>query len=337
MLPIILGLSGLALTPDERSLFRGAPPAGFILFGRNVADPDQLRALTDSLRELAGRADLLVMIDQEGGRVARLGPPHWPDFPAAARFAELYERAPISGLEAARVNALVIALSLSQAGINVTTSPVLDLRYDCAHPVIGERSLGADPLQVASLGRMILDGLAAGGVAGVIKHMPGHGRAAADSHVQLPVIKASAEELEADLLPFRRLNHAPISIVAHILYPAWDADNCASRSQIIIEEVLRTRIGFEGLLVSDDIVMEALSGTIEQRSRDVLAAGCDLALHGSGLFAESARLAETLPEVSSAAADRLSRALVPASNDQWDMAELLAKRDALLPADASNG
>ena len=337
MLPIILGLSGLALTPDERSLFRDAPPAGFILFGRNVADPDQLRALTDSLRELAGRADLLVMIDQEGGRVARLGPPHWPDFPAAARFAELYERAPISGLEAARVNALVIALSLSQAGINVTTSPVLDLRYDCAHPVIGERSLGADPLQVASLGRMILDGLAAGGVAGVIKHMPGHGRAAADSHVQLPVIKASAEELEADLLPFRRLNHAPISMVAHILYLAWDADNCASRSQIIIEEVLRTRIGFEGLLVSDDIVMEALSGTIEQRARDDLAAGCDLALHGSGLFAESARLAETLPEISSAAADRLSRALVPASNDQWDMAELLAKRDALLPADESNG
>lgn len=331
MLPAILGLSGPALTDDERALFSAVQPAGFILFGRNVADPEQLRALTESLREVTGRDDLLIMVDQEGGPVARLRPPHWLDFPAAARFGVLYETAPISGMEAARVNALAMAIVLREAGINVTTLPLLDLAHDGAHPVIGERAFGADPLAVAALGRAALDGLAEGGVAGVIKHLPGHGRADTDSHVALPVVAASDEELAADLLPFQRLaGRARIGMVAHVLYSAWDPERAASVSPVVVEQVIRGRIGFDGLLVSDDIAMEALTGTVEERASAVLVAGSDLALHCSGDFDESTRLAEVLPTVNARAAERLARALValPAVTPPVD--ELLAKRDALL-------
>ena len=192
MLPAFLGLSGPALTDAERGLIREADPAGFILFGRNIENPAQLSALTDSLRDASGRADLPVLIDQEGGRVARLRPPHWPAFPAAGRFAALYEKAPISAIEAARVNALAIALVLAEAGINVDCAPALDLAHPGADAIVGDRAYGAEPMQVAALGGAMLDGLAAGGVAGVIKHLPGHGRATADSHHHLPVVDASA-------------------------------------------------------------------------------------------------------------------------------------------------
>lgn len=331
MLPAILGLAGPTLTDDERALFGAAQPAGFILFGRNVADPGQLRALTDSLRGAVGRDDVLIMVDQEGGPVARLRPPHWPDFPAAARFGALYGTAPISGMEAARVNALAMALVLREAGINVTTLPLLDLLHEGADPVIGERAFGADPLAVAALGRATLDGLAEGGVSGVIKHLPGHGRAETDSHVELPVIEASDEELAADLLPFQRLaGRARIGMVAHVLYAAWDSERAASVSPAVIEQVIRGRIGFDGLLVSDDIAMAALTGSAEERARAVLAAGCDLALCCSGGFEESARLAEALPPPTAAAEARLARALVPAPAAPALPAELLAKRDSLL-------
>ena len=331
MLPAILGLSGLTLSDDERALFRSAQPAGFILFGRNVADPEQLRALTDSLRDATGRNDVLIMVDQEGGPVARLRPPHWPDFPAAARFGELYEKGPISGMEAARVNALAMALVLAEAGIDVAALPLLDLRHGGAHPVIGDRSFGSDPLAVAALGRAVLDGLGEGGVAGVIKHLPGHGRADADSHVALPVVDASEEELAADLLPFERLaGRARIGMVAHILYSAWDPDRAASLSPTVIEQVIRGRIGFGGLLVSDDVAMEALTGSTEQRAGAVLAAGCDLALCCSGDFQESARLADALPPLRKVSGERLARALVPAPVDPPAVGALLAKRDALL-------
>jgi len=331
MLPAILGLAGQALTADERALFRAAQPAGFILFGRNVADPEQLRALTDSLRDAAGRDDLLIMVDQEGGPVARLRPPHWPDFPAAARLGALYETAPISGMEAARVNALAMALVLGETGINATTLPLLDLLHEGADPVIGERSFGADPLAVAALGRATLDGLGEGGVAGVIKHLPGHGRAQADSHVALPVVAASEAELTADILPFQRLaGRARIGMVAHILYPAWDEQRAASISPSVIEQVIRGRIGFEGLLVSDDIAMEALTGSAQERAQAVLAAGCDLALCCSGSFAESARLAEALAPLSEHGRERLARALPTPVGELPPIAELIAKRDALL-------
>ena len=333
MLPCILSLSGPTLTPEERAFFRDADPAGYILFGRNCRDRVQLRALTDELRALAGRDRLPILIDQEGGRVARLKPPVWPDFPPQWRFAQLYERAPISGMEAARVNALAIALTLAGAGINIACLPLLDVRQAGAHDVIGDRALGSDPLQVAALGRMVLDGLAAGGVAGVIKHMPGHGRARADSHRELPVVAASAAELESDLAPFRRLASAPIGMTAHILYPAWDPERPATLSPVIISQVIRASIGFNGLLLSDDIGMSALSGTLEQRANGALTAGCDLVLHCSGALGESRAVASNLPQITQAARDRLDEATpspppAPADN----VAALLHARDALLAA-----
>jgi beta-N-acetylhexosaminidase len=332
MLPCILGLSGPALTRDERAFFRDAEPAGFLLFRRNCLEPAQLRALTDDLRDLTGRGDLPILIDQEGGRCSRLGPPHWPAFPAQWRFAELFERAPISALEAARVNALAIALVLGEAGINVACAPVLDLRHPGAHPVVGERALGSDPVQVAALGRMVLDGLTAGGVAGIVKHMPGHGRARADSHFELPVVEASAEALEADLAPFRKLaGRARIGMTAHIVYCAFDPDRPATLSPTVIGEVIRGRIDFDGLLLSDDIVMEALAGSLAERAQGALAAGCDLVLHGSGVLEEARQVAQALPPTGEAALARLGRAIpLPPPADHPPLADLLAKRDALL-------
>lgn len=331
MLPAIIGLSGLALTPDERAFIRAADPAGFILFGRNVAGKAQLRALTDDLRSLTGRAALPILVDQEGGRIVRLGPPDWPRFPAAARFAVLYERAPISAMEAARLNGLAIGLILAEAGINVACAPLLDLFYDDAHGVIGDRALGADPLQVASLGRALLDGLAEGGVAGMIKHMPGHGRAGADSHVALPVVTASAEELARDLLPFRRLAHAPFGMTAHILYTAWDPHRPATVSPRVVGDIIRGAIGFGGILVSDSLRMAALPGTLEEKGRAALAAGCDLVLHCSGALGESERLAGALPALPQETADRLESATRRASgHDAGALPDIIARREALL-------
>src|SRR5688572_24432082 len=276
MLPAIFGLGGETLTDDERAFFAEARPTGFILFARNCIDRTQLRRLADSLRDLSGRADLPILVDQEGGRVARLGPPEWPAFPAPARFGDLYCRAPISAIEAARVNALAIAMILAEVGINVDCAPVLDLRRKGMHEIVGDRALGGDPLQVAALGRAVLDGLRAGGVCGVVKHMPGHGRAGADSHEELPVVDVDEAELAEDMAPFARLADAPMAMTAHLLYPAWDPERCATLSPAVIGDVIRGRIGYDGLLMSDDIAMAALSGPIPQRARAAIAAGCDL-------------------------------------------------------------
>lgn len=327
----ILGLSGLALTEDERAVFRDAKPAGFILFGRNIADKAQLRALTDSLRDLAGRFDLPILIDQEGGRVARLSSPPWPAFPAAWRFSRLYDKAPISAIEAARINGEALALTLAEMGINVDCLPVLDLRHQGAHDVIGDRAYGAEPMRVAALGRATLDGLEAGGVCGVIKHIPGHGRARADSHRELPVVDASEEDLAADLAPFHALRGAPMAMTAHLLYTAWDPERPATLSPTIIADIIRTRIGFEGLLMSDDLAMEALSGTLADRARAAIAAGCDVALHCSGVLAESAAVASAAGEMKAAALERLIRAMARTGNASGQSYEALAaKRDALL-------
>ena len=332
MLPAFLGLSGPVLTDAERGLIRDADPAGFILFGRNIVDPAQLRALTDSLRDASGRADLPILIDQEGGRVARLGPPHWPAFPAAGRFAALYEKAPISAIEAVRANAQALALMLAEAGINVDCAPVLDLRHPGANEIVGDRAFGAEPMQVAALGRAMLEGLAAGGVAGVIKHIPGHGRARADSHKTLPVVEVSAEALAADLAPFRALAaRAPMAMIAHILYPAWDADLPATLSPAIIGEIIRGALGFDGLLMSDDIAMAALSGPLPERATAALAAGCDVVLHCTGEAADNEALASALGPISDAATTRLAQALAGADKAPGgDVAALAAKRDALL-------
>lgn len=330
MLPAILGLSGLALTDAERGLIREADPAGFCLFGRNIRDKAQLRALTDSLRDLSGRADLPILIDQEGGRVARLRPPVWPDFPAAGRFAALYEKAPISAIEAARANGQALALTLAEVGINVDAAPVLDLLRPGADAIVGDRSFGAEPMQVAALGRAMLDGLAAGGVAGIIKHLPGHGRATADSHHALPVVDASAEELALDLAPFRALAaRAPMAMLAHILYPVWDPALPASQSPAIVAGLVRGELGFDGLLLTDDIGMAALSGPLAERARAALAAGCDLVLHCSGEAADNAALAAALGETGAEARARLTRATT-LTRAPGDVHALLEKRDALL-------
>lgn len=331
MLAAIFGLSGPALSEDERAFFRAADPAGYILFARNCRDRAQLRALTDSLRDLSGREDLPILIDQEGGRVARLGPPEWPAFPAAASFAELYERAPMSAIEAARANAQAIALILGEVGVNVDCAPLLDLRHEGAHGIVGDRAFGAEPMQVAALGRAMLDGLEAGGCIGVVKHMPGHGRAGVDSHQALPVVAASAEELADDLAPFAALRHAPMAMTAHVLYPVWDAERPATLSPVIIRDIIRGRIGFDGLLMSDDIGMGALAGTPGARAGAAVAAGCDVALHCTGALAEMEDVAAALGAMTGTAADRLARAMArTGAPGPGGFAELVAKRDALL-------
>ena len=327
---IVFGLSGPALTADERALFRDADPAGYILFARNCVGPAQLRALTDDLRALAGRDRLAILIDQEGGRVARLKPPAWPAFPPAAAFGRLYGKAPMSAIEAARANAQAIGLLLAEAGVTIDCAPVLDLRHQGGDDIVGDRAFGADPLQVAALGRAVLDGLAAGGVAGCVKHVPGHGRARADSHKERPVIGASRADLERDFAPFRSLRAAPSAMVAHIVYQALDPERPASLSPAVIEGVVRGEIGFSGLLFSDDIGMAALSGTPAERACAVLAAGCDLALHCSGVFAEMAAVAAAVGAIGEAAAARLERALPAPAAPAGDWRALAEKRDALL-------
>jgi len=328
-LAAVFGLSGTALTSDERALFRESDPAGYCLFARNIADPGQLAALTGELRALAGR-DVLVMVDQEGGRVARLKPPHWPEFPPAAAFGRLYAKAPMSAIEAARANSEAIGILLREAGINMNCAPVLDLAYEGAHEIVGDRSFGAEPMQVAALGRATLDGLAAAGVAGCIKHMPGHGRCSVDSHWVLPVVDAPREELEADFAPFRSLAaRAPAGMVAHILYDALDPKRPASISPTIIAGTIRGDIGFGGLLLSDDIAMKALSGTPAETARAVVDAGCDLALHCSGVLAEMAEAASAVGEIGERSLERLERSM-PGPPSAGDWQALAAKRDALL-------
>jgi beta-N-acetylhexosaminidase len=326
----IYGLEGERLSADERAFFRDTDPAGYILFRRNCVDRAQLRALTDELRALSGRDDLPILIDQEGGRVARMKPPEWPDFPAAGRFAALYERAPMSAIEAARANAQAIALVLAEAGINVDCLPVLDVRQEGASDIVGDRSLGAEPMQVAALGRATLDGLAAGGVVGVVKHMPGHGRARVDSHKELPVVDAPEEALALDLEPFASLRGAPMGMVAHIVFTAWDEERPSSQSPIVIGEIIRGRIGFDGFLMTDDIGMEALSGGFDERARRTLEAGCDAVLHCSGKMDEMAAVASAAGALSEAGLERLMRAMAEAGQGAGSYEALVDKRDRLL-------
>ncbi|WP_374410227.1 beta-N-acetylhexosaminidase [Novosphingobium colocasiae] len=333
MLPAIFGLAGLTLGADERAFFRDADPAGYILFGRNVESRAQLRALTDALRAIHGRDRLFICIDQEGGRVARMKPPVWPAYPPGEVFDRLYDVAPATAIEAARANAEALGLDLAEAGITVDCHPTIDVRQPGAHDVIGDRALGSEPLRVAALGRATLDGLARAGVAGCIKHMPGHGRAMADSHKELPTVTASAGELEGDLAPFRALAGSPVGMTAHVRYTAWDVDNPGTLSSFVIGEVIRRRIGFDGLLLSDDLDMEALSGSVPERAERAIAAGCDLALNCWAKMTDMTGIAARLPQLGDAGMARLDRALTaaPGGSDS-DHAALLARRDALLAA-----
>jgi len=332
MTPLILGLAGTALTDEERGFFREVDPAGFILFKRNVADRAQVKALTDDLRALSGRGDVPILIDQEGGRVARMQPPEWPPFPAGRPFDALYDVAPMSAIEAARANAQALALMVREVGVNVDCLPLLDVRQPGAHDIIGDRALGTEPLRVAALGRAVLEGLKAGGAVGVVKHMPGHGRSMSDSHVELPVVEASAEELETDLAPFRTLAWAPMGMTAHVVYTAWDRDRPGSLSARVIGDIIRGKIGFDGLLMSDDLCMHALSGSFTDRTAGVIAAGCDIALHCSGDMEEMQACARGVTTIAPRAKERLDAAMATIAGEPAEAAfeELIAKRDALL-------
>lgn len=332
MKPVIFGLSGETLTSDERAFFADAQPAGYILFRRNIADRAQLRALTDDLRALHGRDDLLIMIDQEGGRVARMQAPVWPSFPPGAVFDRLYDIAPSSAIAAARANAHAIAVTLAEVGITVDALPLLDVRQDGASDIMGDRTLGAEPMRVAALGRATLEGLARGGVVGIIKHMPGHGRAMVDSHHELPIVTASEEELAIDLAPFQTLKAAPIGMTAHVIYTSWDPDLPASLSASVIETIIRQRIGFNGLLMSDDLDMKALNGNIPELAAGVVAAGCDLALNCWARMDDMIGIANILPDISTHSRARLDRAMASTQLDQDSpsLEQLLATRDSLL-------
>ncbi|TIX51335.1 beta-N-acetylhexosaminidase [Alteraurantiacibacter aquimixticola] len=330
MTPAIFGIAGLSLSEEERAFFKEADPAGYILFGRNVENREQLRALTDELRSIHGRERLLISIDQEGGRVARMKPPVWDAYPPGWAFAELWQQAPASAIEAVRANSQLLGMDLAEVGISVDYTPLLDVREAGAHDVIGDRALGDEPKQVAALGRAVLDGLSRAGVTGCIKHMPGHGRASADSHKELPVVSASAEELERDIAPFRTLNDAPIAMSAHILFKAWDKDNPATLSKRIVKDIIRGEIGFSGLLLTDDIDMEALDGTIPERAEAAIAAGCDVVLNCWAKMDDQVGIAERLPAMGVEVAKRLEAALAYPKPQPADRAELLATRDGLL-------
>jgi beta-N-acetylhexosaminidase len=339
MKPVIFGTSGFVLTDDERALFREVDPAGYILFKRNIDNREQVRALTDALRALHGRDDLAILIDQEGGRVTRMKPPVWPEFPAGGAFDALYDVSAMTAIEAARSNAEAIALTLAEVGVTVDCLPLLDVRVPQTHAAIGDRAMGSDPVRVAALGRAVLDGLKAGGVVGVVKHMPGQGRAVVDSHHELPTVTASKAELEQDFSPFRTLNWAPMGMTGHIVFEAYDRERPATMSPVIIDQVIRGDIGFDNLLMSDDLDMNALSGDVPSRAVDCVVAGCDLALNCWGRFDEMVEIANRLPEITAIARERLDRAMAtikPVDFADERLSELLAKRDELLALASSD-
>jgi beta-N-acetylhexosaminidase len=301
---LVLGCSGERLTHEEKEFFAAAEPLGFCLVRRNCRDRDQLRALVDELRDSVGRADAPVLIDQEGGRVARLQPPEWRQYPAAAQIAALPD--PLAE-EAARLCAQLIADDLAGVGITVDCAPVLDLPVRDADPVIGDRAFGTEPSRVARLGRAFCEGLLAGGVLPVVKHIPGHGRARVDSHKACPRVDANTAVLaHSDFAPFRALSAMPWAMTAHIVYSAIDAAAPATFSRAVIEAVIRNNIGFGGVLVSDDISMGALDGSLAERTRRALGAGCDLVLHCSGAFSEMAEIVEAAPPITPLAQARIA-------------------------------
>ena len=328
----IYGLAGTELSTEEQAFFLDARPTGYILFRRNIENREQLRALTDLLRALEGHDDVPILIDQEGGRVARMRPPEWPAFPSGEAFDKLYQVAPSSAIEAARVNARALGLMLNEVGVNIDCLPMLDVRQPGATDIVGDRALGSEPMQVAALGRAILDGLASAGVLGVIKHIPGHGRALVDSHKELPVVDAGEDLLAVDLEPFERLRDAAMGMTSHLLYTQWDAERPASQSPIVIHDIIRQRIGFDGFLMSDDIGMEALAGDHGTRAAACLAAGCDVALHCDGKMDHMVSVAKAVGALTPDAEARLARAMAMrfTPDDEMDFAEAVAKRDALL-------
>jgi beta-N-acetylhexosaminidase len=328
---VILGCAGERLNPNERRFFDGADPVGFILFRRNCRSPDQVRDLVASLRDAVGRSDAPVLIDQEGGRVARLKPPSWRRYPSAACLGSL--PGPQAEL-GARLGARLMADDLEQLGITVDCLPVLDIPIAEADPVIGDRAYGTEPDRVTKLARAACEGLLEGGVLPVIKHIPGHGRARVDSHYSCPVVETPANELsETDFAPFRALAAMPWAMSAHIVYMAIDPTAPATLSRRVISEVIRGVIGFDGVLVSDDLSMQALGGGISERAERALTAGCDLVLHCNGDFREMEAVVTAARPISAHTADRLARGesmRCASSQRPFDRREAEARFAALL-------
>jgi beta-N-acetylhexosaminidase len=328
----ITGVSGLKLNEAEREFIRSERPWGFILFKRNVDAPDQVAGLVREIREAAGSADAPVLIDQEGGRVQRLGPPHWPAYPPGAVFGALYDIDPAMGLTAARLSARLIAADLIDLGITVDCLPLADVPIAGADAVIGNRAYGTEPGKVAAIARAVADGLEQGGVLPVLKHIPGHGRATADSHFRLPTVDTSGNELErTDFAAFQPLANLPMAMTAHVVFSALDPAHPATTSATIIKQVIRGVIGFQGLLMSDDVSMNALAGTIGERTRAIVTAGCDMVLHCNGKLDEMCEVARETPELTGQALERANRALASRKAPQpFDRRAARAELDALM-------
>lgn len=306
---LILGCAGIALSPDEIAFFRDLDPWGLILFRRNCSDPDRIRRLVGDFRDAVGRADAPVLIDQEGGRVQRLAPPFWPKYPPARVFSRLVANDPLHGRAMARLAGRLIAHDLLSLGITVDCAPVLDVPVAGAHDVIGDRAFSLAPDEVAVLGRAVAEGLLAGGVLPVIKHIPGHGRAGADSHAALPVVDAPREALENDFLPFRTLTDMPLAMTAHVVYTAIDPRLPATTSRRVMQSVIRGAIGYDGLVMTDDLSMNALEGSLEDRARLSYAAGCDVVLHCNGKLDEMMAVAREARGLAGRARQRAHAAL----------------------------
>ncbi|MGU9980438.1 beta-N-acetylhexosaminidase [Phreatobacter sp. HK31-P] len=335
---LILGCAGAQLTADETAFFRDLDPWGLILFRRNCLDADQVRRLTGDFRSSVGRSDAPVLIDQEGGRVQRLGPPNWPKYPPARAFSQIAANDPFVGREMARLGARLMAHDLRALGITVDCAPVLDVPVAGAHDVIGDRAFSLDPREVANHGRAAAEGLLAGGVLPVVKHIPGHGRAGADSHKDLPVVDAPMEALAAsDFLPFRTLTDMPLAMTAHVVYTAIDPRRPATTSRIVMQEVVRGLIGYDGLVMTDDLSMNALAGSLGERARAAYAAGCDVVLHCNGKFDEMMEIAARARALAGKAGRRAEAALARIRHepDPFDATEALARfQDVLSRAQA---
>ncbi len=329
---LILGCAGKSLSADEAAFFRDARPWGFILFKRNIDTPTQVASLVRELREAVGEADAPVLIDQEGGRVQRLGPPHWPAYPPGAVFGALYDIQPELGFRAARLSSRLIAADLIDLGITVDCLPLADVPIEGADAVIGNRAYGTDPAKVAAIARAVTDGLVEGGILPVLKHIPGHGRATADSHFGLPTVDTSREELNrTDFAAFQPLADLPMAMTAHVVFSALDGAQPATTSATMINQVIRGVIGFQGLLMSDDVSMNALAGTIAERTRAIVNAGCDMILHCNGKLDEMRDVARETPELTGEALSRAKRALASRKQPEpLDRPAARAELDALI-------
>ncbi len=330
---LIVGCRGLVFTPEEKAFLRRVDPWGLILFQRNCQSPEQIKALVASFRWLNGRSDAPVLIDQEGGRVQRLKPPLWRQYPPARLFGEMYQTDREAALEAVYLMTRLIAEDLYALGITVDCLPVVDLPQPDADKIIGDRAYAVEPEVVAILAAKAATGLMHGGVLPVIKHIPGHGRATADSHLELPVITTEADILrQSDFAPFKELSHLPLAMTAHVIYEAFDRDQPATLSPTIINEIIRGHMGFDGLIMSDDLSMKALSQSFERRTRQAFAAGCDVVLHCNGDMAEMDVIAHNTPRLESKSLKRAQAALKGLNYPQnYDRDRALSLFSCLVP------